>query len=123
MCPLQLGIFLFIPHQISLQAVKLSLLYQSFSHSGTRSAGLKLKHNIAHTNKQCHFYFNRICRLWNSLPIINLNLSTINIKNQLRQFFWKHFTDNFNATDSHKLHYLCPCGSCINNSPTNFNHL
>ena len=49
--------------------------YISFSNSGTRSTGLKLKHNISHTNKQRHFYFNRICRLWNSLPIINLNLS------------------------------------------------
>ena len=37
--------------------------YVSFSHSGTRSSGLKLKHNISHTNKQYHFYFNHICRL------------------------------------------------------------
>jgi len=94
--------------------------YISFSHSGTRSASLKLMHNISYTNKQRHFYFNRICRLWNSLPIINLNLSILTIKNQLRQIFWKHFTVNFNATDPHKLHYLCPCSSCINNFPTNF---
>jgi len=43
--------------------------YVSFSHSGTRSPGLKLKHNIAHTNKQRNFYFNCICRLWYSFPI------------------------------------------------------
>jgi len=51
--------------------------YISFSH---RSDGLKLKHNISHTNKQHHFYFNCICRLWNSLPIINYQflLSKIN---------------------------------------------
>jgi len=61
--------------------------YISFLHSRTRSAGLKLKHNISYTNKQRHFYFNRICRIWNSLPIINLNLSILTIKNQLRQFF------------------------------------
>jgi len=59
----------------------------SFSHSGTRSAGLRLKHNISYANKQRHFYFNRICRLWNSLPIINLNLSILTTKNQQRQFF------------------------------------
>jgi len=52
----------------------------SFSHSATRSVGLKLKHNIYSSHqqiKQRHFYFNDICRLWNSLPILNLNLSTI----------------------------------------------
>ena len=87
-----------------------------------RSTGLKLKHYISHTNKQCHFYFNRICKLWNSLPIINLNLSASTIKNQLKRFFWKHFTENFNSTDSHKLHYLCPRSSCINKFPTNFDY-
>ena len=57
--------------------------YVSFSHSGIRPTALKLKHNISHTNKQRHFYFNHICRLCNSLPIINL---TFNINNQLRKF-------------------------------------
>ena len=56
--------------------------YVSFSNSGTRSSALKLRHNTSFTNKQRHFYFNCICRLWNSLPIINTNLSTFTIKNQ-----------------------------------------
>ena len=97
--------------------------YVSFSKCGTRSSALKLRHNTSFTNRQCHFYFNRICRLWNSLPIINMNLSTFTIKNQIKSFLWKHFIDNFNPTDSHKLHYLCSCGSCINNSFMNFEHL
>jgi len=97
--------------------------YVSFSDSRTRFTDLKLKHNTTFTNKQLHFYFNRICRLWNTIPIINMDLSTLTIKNQLQQFFWNHFITNFHSTDSHKLHYLCPCGSCTNNSFTNFEYL
>ena len=97
--------------------------YVSFSNSGTRSSALKLRHITSFTNRQHHFYFNRICRLWNSLPIINMNLSTFTIKNQIKSFLCKHFIDKFNPTDSQKLHYLCPCGSCINNSFMNFEHL
>ena len=97
--------------------------YVSFSNSGTRSSGLKLRHNTSFTNKQRHFYFNCICRLWNFLLIINMNSSTFTIKNQIKSFFWKHFTANFNPTDSHKLYYLCHSGSCINNSLMNFEHL
>jgi len=43
----------------------------SFSNSSTWSNGQKLSHNPSFNNKQCHFYFNHICKLWNSLPIIN----------------------------------------------------
>ena len=68
--------------------------------------GLKLKCNTTFTNKQCHFYFNCIYRLWNSIPLINMDLSTFTIKNQLKQFFRNHFITNFNSTDTHKLHYL-----------------
>ena len=49
-------------------------LYISFSHSTTRSNSVKLHHNISFTNKERHFYFNRICHLWNSLPIIDISL-------------------------------------------------
>ena len=69
----------------------------SFSISGTRSSGLKLRHSTPFTNKQHYCYFNCICRLWNSLPIINMNLSTFTIKNQIKSFFWKHFTANFQS--------------------------
>ena len=76
----------------------------SFSNSCTRSNGLKLSHNTSFNNKQHHFYFNQIYRLWNSLPI-HMDLPTITIKNQIKLFFWNHFIANFNPTDSHKLHY------------------
>jgi len=56
----------------------------SFTNSCTRSNRLKLSHTPSFNNKRHHFYFNRICRLWNSLPIINVDLSTATIKNQIK---------------------------------------
>ena len=50
--------------------------YGSFSTgTTTSSSGVKLIHNSSSTNKQRNHYFIRICRLWNVVPIINLNLS------------------------------------------------
>ena len=43
------------------------------------------------SNRQRHFYFNRLPRLWNSLPPINLELSIPTIKNHLLQVFRNHF--------------------------------
>ena len=98
--------------------------YVSFSQSVTRSNSVKLNHNISFTNKERHFYFNRICRLWNSLPIINTSLSTDTIKRHIKNYLWNHFIVNFSSDDPHKFHYLCPCGSCVNNQPAmNFNLL
>ena len=68
--------------------------YISFTVGNTRSCGFKLRHNAALTNKERHFYFNRISRLWNSLPIINLNQSINTIKGQLKQYLWKYFLNN-----------------------------
>lgn len=86
--------------------------FVSFSTSA-RSGGFKLHHNPATTNKQRHFYFVRICRLWNALPLIDLNLSIDIIRNRIKSFFWDHFTNHFDPLDSHTLHYLCPCSRCV----------
>jgi len=96
--------------------------YVSFSNNCTRSGGLKLNHNPSFNNKHRHFYFNRICRLWNALPIINMDLSTLTIKNQIRSFLWEHFIANFDPNNPHKFHYLCPCSSCVH-SIINFNQI
>jgi len=57
--------------------------YISFSTSNTRTRGTKLRHNISSTNKEWHFYFNRISRLWNSILIIDLNLPVDTIKTHI----------------------------------------
>ena len=61
--------------------------YVTFCASSTRSSThFKLKHSLSRTNIISHFYFNRLPRLWNSLPAINLNQSTSSIKKKLTQF-------------------------------------
>ena len=48
--------------------------YVHFSSGYTRSAiHLKLKHSLSKTNTVRHLYFNRLPRLWNALPPINLD--------------------------------------------------
>ena len=58
----------------------------TFSTTNTRSASfLKLSHHHhSRTNLSRHFYFNRVCRLWNALPPINLNLSSNTIKAKIK---------------------------------------
>ena len=51
----------------------------------------KLAHNYTRCNKARHFYFNRVVRLWNEMPRINLNMSYREIKNLLFKFFWEDF--------------------------------
>ena len=97
--------------------------YVSFTVSNTRSCGLELRHNASSTNKEHHFYFNRISCLWNSLPIIDLNLPINHIKSKIKSYFWQHFVTNFDPDNIHKLHYLCPCGSFIHHSLSNYHHL
>ena len=63
-----------------------------FSSSNTRSsAHLKLKHSIPKNNTLRQFYFNRIPRLWNSLPSFDLDLPIATIRSKLQHFFWNHF--------------------------------
>ena len=98
--------------------------YISFSAGNTKSCGVELRHNASSINKEYHFYFNRIIRLWNSLPIIDLNLPINVIKSKIKDYFWQHFITDFDPDNIRKLHYLCPCGSCINHhSTSNYHHL
>ena len=54
----------------------------SFSHSATR-----------------HFYFNRVLRLWNSIPgnVIDLSQSLVSIKHRVCEFMWSHFKQNVSS--------------------------
>ena len=89
------------------------LEHVSFSNHSTRSSvGLKLKHTKSRTNSVGHFYFNRLPRLWNSLPVIDLNMSLSSIKKSLKQFFWQQFILKFNADDPCTFHFVCPCAKC-----------
>ena len=88
--------------------------YVTFCASSTRSSThFKLKHSLSRTNIIGHFYFNRLPRLWNSLPAINLNQSTSSIRKKLTQFLWNHFMCHFRSDSPCTLHFLCPCAKCL----------
>uniref|UniRef100_A0A1X7TSZ9 Reverse transcriptase domain-containing protein n=1 Tax=Amphimedon queenslandica TaxID=400682 RepID=A0A1X7TSZ9_AMPQE len=60
------------------------LEFISFNDSATRSsASHKLKHNFCRTSRSHNSYFNRIVRLWNKLPKIDLTESLATIKTKL----------------------------------------
>ena len=67
----------------------------SFSTSNTRlSSNHKLIHKGHHrTNTSRHFYFKRLVKLWNALPVnvIDLSQPLSRIKNQLYKHFWDTF--------------------------------
>ena len=91
------------------------------THPSRGSSCLKLKHKRCRTNLDSNFYFNRIPRLWNSLPTLDINLPLNTIKSRLRQLFWNHFMSNFDSSNICSFHYLCPCPRCSKN-PVNMHY-
>ena len=99
--------------------------YISFVTGNTRLAtSNKLQHNRSTDMMANNFYFNRLPRLWNALPIIDINLHPDNIKQKLLHYFWKHFEATFDSSNTCNLSFQCCCSKC-NNQPTttNFNIL
>ena len=88
--------------------------FVEFSSRPTRRScsNFKLKHSISRTNMEGNFYFNRIPRLWNSLPTLDANLSLSTIKYKLHKYFWDYFIAHFDPNDECSFHYLCLCQKC-----------
>ena len=83
--------------------------YVQFSSSNTHfGLSKKMIHHRCSSSIAWNFYFHRLSRIWNSLPKIDLSLSTNTIKHKLYNFLWDHF----------KQHYLCPCCHCSTVSPS-----
>ena len=58
---------------------------------------------------------------WNSLPVINLSLSTSTIKNMLKNFLWTHFINSFDSSSTCTWFFCCPCNQCTtSNTSSNF---
>ena len=77
MMQLELYYILFFIHCLKVNNAFSIQSYVSFSNSNTRSAThLKLKHSLSKTHAAGHFYFNRLPRLWNSLPPVKMDLSS-----------------------------------------------
>ena len=88
--------------------------YMAFSSTKTRSSShLKLTRHQSRTNLSRHFYLNRVCRLWNALPPIDLNLSPETIKAKIKIHLWSFFLQNFNPDVSCTFHFVSPCSRCM----------
>ena len=99
--------------------------YVHFANNSTRSASSsKLIHRKPASSTHQHFYFNRIVRLWNHMPTIDLSLSIDLIKIQLTAFLWNRFTSTFNSDLLCSYHMVCPCYRCSTQPiVVNFNDL
>ena len=87
--------------------------YVEFVTSTTRaSSNGKLRHKFCRLSTPRHFYFNRIVRLWNLFPRIDLFLSLPSIKHLLLNHLWSNFCSNFNANNVCPFHLLCSCAKC-----------
>lgn len=92
--------------------------YITFNTSSTRAASSHhLNSKFCRLSITRHFYFNRIVRLWNSLPQLDLSLSVLSIKKKLHNYFWNHFLTFFNPTNTCSFHILCPCSNCYISKP------
>ena len=85
---------------------------QFCSHPTRACYNFKLKQPLCKSDFEQSFYFNRIPRLWNSLPPLDINLPVSVIKLKLRQYFRDHFISNFISDNVCTYHYLCPCSKC-----------
>ena len=87
--------------------------FVSFSSNPYRSSCLL--HVLCKDNTSRHFYFNRLLRLWNSLPINSslLNISYDLVKIRLNRFFVDYFIANFDPVNVCSFHFCCPCFNCI----------
>lgn len=87
--------------------------HTSYFTSNTRAAKCnKMQHRLYRTSSANHFYYNRVARLWNKLPPIDLSLPLSNIKKTIYNHFWDHFLTNFNPDSPCTYHFICPCSSC-----------
>ena len=97
------------------------LNHVSFSQNNTRSGTFnKLVQPPIKLNRDKQFYFNRLPRLWNSLPPIDLNLSFATIRKQLIDIFWKSFLAKFNSDNTCTYYFACPCLRCFSQPKSSF---
>ena len=104
---------LFLLKHIKLPADNFNIFdHVSFVTSCTRASTRKdLKQNFSRCSTTSHFYFNRVVKLWNKLPIV-LSESYTKNKHDICVFLWDHFIKNFNSDIPCSYHFLCPCSSC-----------
>ena len=89
-------------------------IYPSVMQTQDLFSSSNINHAHHSNNYTRNFYFNRITRLWNKLPIIDLNLSLPTIKAKIYNYLHQHFTMNFIADNPCTYHFCCRCSNCYN---------
>ena len=85
---------------------------QFCDNKSTRSSTFrKLKHVTSPNNTHRHFYFNRLVRLWNALPPINIDQSST------PEILWDKFTNNSYPSDHCSYHFNCLAATNMIHSP------
>ena len=81
--------------------------------SSRLSHASKLIHHRSTNLATHHFFINRVPRLWNVLPIIDMSLPTSTLISRLKTYFWQYFEKNFDSTNHcySTFHLLCPCST------------
>ena len=88
--------------------------YVSFCSSNTRSSSShKLNHSRCSSTLSSHFYFKRLPRLWNCLPVFDQNISTSATISLIKDYFWTYFLEHYNPADPCSFHVSCPCTNCL----------
>ena len=87
-------------------------VFQYISFSSKIRPG-NLKFNYRRSTKTRFFYFNRIVKLWNLLPPLDLSNSLATIQRNLTEHFHHHFLKNFSPDNICSFHYSCPCCKCV----------
>ena len=77
------------------------------------ASGNKLLQTRSPENSTSNFYFNRLPRIWNALPVINYQDNPLKIKAKLLDHLWNHFTANFTSNNTHSFSFLCPYSKCV----------
>ena len=90
--------------------------YITYMSSSTRASSLnKIKSSRLLTprlNITRHFFFNRVIRIWNSLPYIDIQLPYSSIKRHILSIFWKYFLQSYSIDNPCSRCIACPCANC-----------
>ena len=121
---LELNDIIFFLRSLKSPSTSFNILnFVSFCDSSTRSsAANKLKHPIVYSTSSCHFYFNRLPRLWNSLPVMSVDAPLSVTITHLKRHFFSYCTANFNPSVPCSFHLFCPCPSCFSSCSSNFTY-
>ena len=90
--------------------------YIHFAQSPTRSSSTgKITASSPCTprlNSTRHFYFNRIIKIWNSLPPLDLDCPLSTHKSFLWKFYWDYFIHHYCVESTCSWYRVCPCSNC-----------